>query len=242
LDQGDLVSASRWAAAQEIKFRIGDEPESKHVVGYLTVVRILIAQAWAQTGEGRDRVDPVWDDKLEKALRSLTGLLQAAEAHSQIARATEIQILQAMILQALGRLEQALLVLGRVLSITAPIGQIRAIVSKGAPIEKLLRQAIARGTIETSGVGWDYVNKLMAAFKQTAPPPDRSVSSLIEPLTERELEVLRLVAAGLSNREIADELSLAVGTVKRHANNIYGKLNVHKRIQAVARARELGLL
>ncbi len=245
LNQGDLASASRWAAAQETRFSIGDEPESKHVVEYLTVVRILIAQAWAQAGTECDRVDPIWDDKLEKALRSLTGLLQAAEAHNQIARATEIQIIQAMLLQALGRLEQALLVLGRVLSLTEPIGQIRAIVGKGAPMEKLLRQAIARGIIETSRVSWDYVNKLLAAFKQTThslPLSSSLADSLIEPLTERELEVLRLITAGLSNREIADELSLAVGTVKRHTNNIYGKLNVHKRTQAVACARELGLL
>ena len=107
----------------------------------------------------------------------------------------------------------------------------RVFVSKGAPMQKLLRQAAARG------IAVERVGKLLAAFKQVASP-----SPLIEPLSERELQVLRLITAGLSNREIAAELVLTVGTVKRHASNIYGKLNVHKRTQAVARARELGLL
>jgi LuxR family maltose regulon positive regulatory protein len=66
--------------------------------------------------------------------------------------------------------------------------------------------------------------------------------TLLEPLSERELEVLQLIASGLSNREIADRLTIAVGTAKRHASNIYAKLDVHSRVQAVARAQELGLL
>ena len=96
----------------------------------------------------------------------------------------------------------------------------------------LLRVAASRG------IALDYVSKLLAAFEEVAAPS----APLIEPLTERELEVLRLLAAGLSNREIAAQLFLAVGTVKKHTSNIYGKLNVHKRTQAVARARELGLV
>jgi LuxR family maltose regulon positive regulatory protein len=232
---GDLASASRWAAAQEDESIIGDESDSQHVIRHLMLVRILIAQAWAQTGEECDRVDPAWNDKLERALESLTGLLQRAKDHCYTARVIEIHIRQALILQALGRVEQALPALERVLAITESGGHVRVFVGKGAPMEKLLRQAAARG------IAVERVGTLLTAFKQVASPPF-SASLLIEPLSKRELEVLRLIAAGLSNQEVAAELVLTVGTVKRHASNIYGKLNVHKRTQAVARARELGLL
>jgi LuxR family maltose regulon positive regulatory protein len=111
----------------------------------------------------------------------------------------------------------------------------------------LLRQAQSRG------IRLDYVNKLLAAFN-TGGPADKETEQespllhhppaplLIEPLTERELELLRLVAGGRSNQEIAQALFLAVGTVKKHLNNIFGKLGVNSRTQAVARARELDLL
>ena len=107
---------------------------------------------------------------------------------------------------------------------------------EGAPMMELLRQAGSRG------VAPQYVSKLLSEFDRiprTAPIPKQP---LIEPLSERELQVLRLVAAGKSNLEIAAELVLAVGTVKAHNSNIYGKLGVRSRTQAVARARELNLL
>jgi LuxR family maltose regulon positive regulatory protein len=104
----------------------------------------------------------------------------------------------------------------------------------------LLRQAAFRG------IAPDYVARLLAMFKAEAGGQDQtekmSGSLLIEPLTARELEVLQLIAAGHSNQEIAEILLLAVGTVKRHISNIYAKLNVEKRTQAVACARELGLI
>jgi LuxR family maltose regulon positive regulatory protein len=230
---GDLASASRWAAAQD-ESSIRNKPYSEYVVRYLMLVRILIAQAWAHTDEGCDRVDSVWEDKLEKALKLLAELLQDAEEHCYTARAIEIQLRQALILQALGRVEQALPVLERVLAITESGGHVRIFVNKGALMGKLLRQAAARG------IAVERVGQLLTAFKQAVFPLFSPL--LIEPLSERETEVLRLIATGLSNREIAAELVLTVGTVKRHASNIYGKLNVHKRTQAVARARELGLL
>jgi LuxR family maltose regulon positive regulatory protein len=228
---GDLASASRWAAAQESELNVRGEYDVQNAQRYLLWMMILITQAWAQTDAGRERVDPDLADKLESALKLLARLLPAAEVHCHVARAIEIQIRQALILQALGRVEPALRVLERVLSITESEGHVRAFVNKGPPMAKLLRQAAARG------IAVERVGQLLAAFGQPAPP-----SPLIEPLTGRELEVLRLVAAGLSNREIAEELFLTVGTVKRHASNVYGKLNVNKRTQAVARARELGLL
>lgn len=101
----------------------------------------------------------------------------------------------------------------------------------------LLQQAGA------AGISPDYVQRLLAAFVAKGQPPlPARPQPLVEPLSERELEVLRLVAAGLSNREIAEELVVAVSTVKSHANHIFGKLGVKSRTQAVAQAKELGLL
>ena len=108
---------------------------------------------------------------------------------------------------------------------------------------QLLSEAAAHGMMP------DYIAKLLAVFEaeqkseDTSSPPSVSPSQpLIEPLSERELEVLRLVAQGLSNREISERLFLALSTVKGHNQNIFGKLDVQRRTEAVARARELGLL
>jgi LuxR family maltose regulon positive regulatory protein len=236
LEQGDLATPALWAAAQEGKLSLKDEPDSKHAARYLALVRVLITQAWAQSGEGRDRVSPAWEDKLRRALEILARLLQTAETEDQVMRAIEILILRALALQTLGRIDQALAALAQAISIAEPGGYVRIFVAKGSLMKELLRKAAARG------VAADYVNKLLAAFREDGPVPLAHSPSLIEPLTKRELEVLRLIAAGLSNREIAGELFLAVGTVKKYTSNIYGKLSVRKRIQAVARARELGLL
>jgi LuxR family maltose regulon positive regulatory protein len=100
----------------------------------------------------------------------------------------------------------------------------------------LLRDAAQRGITP------DYVARLLRAFIETSGAVPVTQQALIEPLSERELEVLRLVATGKSNRQVADELILATGTVKKHLNNIYGKLQVNNRTQCVARARELRLL
>jgi LuxR family maltose regulon positive regulatory protein len=100
----------------------------------------------------------------------------------------------------------------------------------------LLRQA------ESRGVAPDYVGQLLAAFGEAAFRVAPTAQLLPEPLSERELEILRLVAAGLTTQEIAEELVIAVGTVRTHLKNIYGKLDAHSRVQAVERARALNLL
>jgi LuxR family maltose regulon positive regulatory protein len=115
----------------------------------------------------------------------------------------------------------------------------------GPALIPVLRQAA------TQGIAPETVGKLLAALEEAGGSPARArpgapsgtiSSALIEPLSDRELEVLRLVAAGLANAEIAEQLFLAVGTVKRHVFNLYGKLGANSRTSAVARARELGLL
>jgi LuxR family maltose regulon positive regulatory protein len=140
-------------------------------------------------------------------------------------------------------------VLERSLALAKPEGYLRLFVDMGSPMAALLRQAAARG------VEPDYVHKLLDAFPVQAgagrsvtsgihsPFGRRSVpASLVEPLTERELEVLRLVAEGLSNREIAERLVVAIGTVKAHIHSICGKLDAQNRTQALVRAQQLGLL
>jgi LuxR family maltose regulon positive regulatory protein len=211
--QGNLTAASRWV--RESGLSADDEPDHQYMVEYSILVRVLIAQG-----------------KLDEALGLLARLLEMAEVAGAILVVIEILALQAMALQAQGKDVQALTALERALSLAEPEGYVRIFIDEGAPMAALLR------TVASRGIALDYVGKLLAALGETAPP----VTPLAEPLSERELEVLRLLAAGLSNREIAAELFLAVGTVKKHTSNIYSKLNVSKRTRAVARARELGLL
>jgi LuxR family maltose regulon positive regulatory protein len=130
-----------------------------------------------------------------------------------------------------------------------PGGFIRSFVDEGPPMARLLSEAVVRGIMP------DYVGELLAAFGSTdeirrtakAGLPASSVtqrppSSLVEPLSEREIEVLGLIAEGLTNQEVADRLYLSLHTVKTHARNIYGKLGVKNRAEAVARGKAVGIL
>ena len=133
--------------------------------------------------------------------------------------------------------------LERALSLAELEGYVRTFVDEGAPMAALLRRAASRGVAAT------YVSKLLDALEAEAPmrrgptgPAAPVAQPLEEPLSEREFEVLRLVADGLSNRDIAQELVVTTGTVKKHINNIFTKLNVRSRIQAVSQAREFNLL
>jgi len=154
--------------------------------------------------------------------------------------AISILILQALILQSQGEHDQALATLERALSLAEPEGYVRAFVGAGAPMGELLRQAAARG------IRLDYVRKLLAALNSEPAAERRTsrlgLSALTEPLSERELEVLRLLATHLSSVEVARELVVSVNTARSHIKKIYGKLDVHTRADAVRRAEKLGLL
>jgi LuxR family maltose regulon positive regulatory protein len=181
----------------------------------------------------------ILQERLDEAQRLLAWLLEAAEAVGRTRSVVEIQALQALTRGAQGQIEPAMNSLQQALSLGAAVGYVRLFVDEGRPMAELLRQAMARGIVP------GYVGELQSAFEARERPPlpaSPSVSHLVEPLSARELEVLQLVAAGRSNREAAEQLFIATSTIKKHLENIYGKLEVHSRTEAVARARELNLL
>jgi LuxR family transcriptional regulator, maltose regulon positive regulatory protein len=145
--------------------------------------------------------------------------------------------------EALSEEARTLADLGRALALAEPEGYVRTFVDLGAPMATLLRRAASGGSSE-------YAGRLLVAFQQpsehgasrAASGSPRAVELLPEPLSERELEVLRLVAAGKPNREISGQLFVSVDTVKKHLTHVFRKLGVSSRTQAVARARELGLV
>jgi LuxR family maltose regulon positive regulatory protein len=149
-----------------------------------------------------------------------------------------IQIQRALAYQALGNEAGAIKAVSEALSLAEPGGYVRVFVDEGKSMAQLLRQSPASGVLPA------YVAKLRAAFSEprAAPETPATAPTLVEPLSQREMEVLRLLAAGLSNPEIADELVIAVSTVRSHCKSIYGKLAVHRRWDAVLRAQELGLI
>lgn len=167
-----------------------------------------------------------------RALELLAPLAEAAGAAGRLGTLIEIGVLQALAFQALSRPADALAVVGRALALAEPEGYVRLFLEEGAPMAALLR------AVPGQSAGGAYAQRLLSAFPpQLAEPPAQMQS-----LTDREQEILRLMAAGLTNDEIAHRLYISLPTVKRHISNAYGKLRVTHRTQALARARELKLL
>jgi ATP/maltotriose-dependent transcriptional regulator MalT len=237
LAQGDLRAASGWAETSGL--RADDAPHYPREDEYLTLARLLIAQGRADTGS----------DHLHTALRLLDRLLAAAEAVARTGSAIEIHILRTLALHAQGDLGGALGAITRALALAEPEGYIRIFVDEGAPLAALLHEARQRQ------IAPKYVSRLLTAFgelrieneelrKASSTPSSQFsiLNSQFEVLTDREREVLGLLVAGASNREIALKLILSLGTVKKHINIIFGKLGVQSRTQVIAKARELQLL
>ncbi len=184
------------------------------------------------------------------ALEVLTPLRHAVEATGWMGIAIELLGLESLALHGLGQREAAHITLHRALTLAAPEGYTRVFVEMGTGMTALLREVLDEGIMP------DYVQSLLQVTScklQVADSNALSIhspnsqlltlnSQLLEPLSDRELEILRLIETGDTNREIADRLYIAVSTVKTHINNLYGKLGVANRVQALARARELGLL
>jgi LuxR family maltose regulon positive regulatory protein len=166
---------------------------------------------------------------------------QQAEAKKMAGRLLLVMAVQSVALFAQGEKVHAVQVLTEALALAEPGGYIRLFVDEGDAMAELLSAAAAQG------IRPDYVNKLLAVFKgemkeERPAAPVSGTSFLIEPLSQRELEILKLIAQGLSNREIGERLFLALDTIKGHNRKIFDKLQVQSRTEAITRARELGLL
>jgi LuxR family maltose regulon positive regulatory protein len=190
----------------------------------LSQARVLIAQ-----------------DDSSAALAVLEPLRQQMEARGWADERLKTMVLQAIALRAHGEKDKAEQLLGEALALAQPGGFIRIFVDEGVPMAQLLSEAAAHGIMP------DYITKLLSAFEYEKQRSENKsyplpVQGLIEPLSQRELTMLHLIALGLSNREISERLFLALSTVKGHNRNIFDKLQVQSRTEAVARARELGLL
>ena len=235
LKQGRPDKVRAWAAERGLS--LADEVSYLHEFEHLTLARLEIA------------------NPLVTAL--LARLLQAAEAQKRQGSALDILLVQALAHEAQGNRSQALAALKGALSLAEPEGYISIFVDEGEPMRMLIadfRYSIEKQMSSSAHAQLGYTGKLLAAFaplvnKQSTTPVlaagasvNNPKSEMVEPLSERELEVLRLVARGLSNREISERLFLAVNTVKGHNQKIFDKLQVQSRTEAVARARELGLL
>jgi LuxR family maltose regulon positive regulatory protein len=224
LGSGNLNAALQWA--QERGFSIDDKLDGSHEVEYIALAHILIAQ-----------------NKLDEADRLLQRLIEDAKAGDRVYMMIEMRLMRALIFTAKQDKAAALAELKLALSLAEPGGLIMIFVSKGKPVAELLEEICAvkkRDHDDTkAGFSLSYAKKIGSVFKAATPP---KIEGLMDPISERELEVLYLIAAGLSNREIADKLFISLNTVKTHTKNINSKLDVNSRIKAVARAKELGLL
>lgn len=221
LAQGDVQEAVHWAEGRGLTE--GDEPYYARELEYLLLVRILLSR-----------------NLPDRALTLLENLGAAAEAQKRIGSLIEIQVLQVLGFQAAGKENQAMNVLAQALVQAEPEGYMRTFVDEGPRMAALLHRAASRG------IASDYAAELLAAFpsvdQQFQPSSPAVTFSFDKPLSERELEVLNLLAIGATNQEIAEQLSIALTTARKHVSNILSKLRVHNRTQAVSRGRDLGLL
>src|SRR5438270_3071465 len=227
--QGRVGEALDWAREQGLS--VHDDLSYLHEFEHITLARMLLAQ---YTSDRAVRF-------LREAMGLLERLLQAAEAGERTGSMIEILVLQALAHQMQGDIPAALAPLERALSLAEPEGYVRVFVDEGPPMAVLLEAAAKHGDPAWgAGNAPNYVRQLLTAFGSASDrTPVKQV--LIEPLSERELEVLRLLGTDLNGPEIARELVVSLNTLHTHTKNIYSKLGVNTRRAAVSRAEELDL-
>jgi LuxR family transcriptional regulator, maltose regulon positive regulatory protein len=245
LAQGDVAGATaRLAKTSQLAHQfdfVRQLPElaAAQVLSLLRQGKVAAAAQLAQSHElplSRARLDLAQANPAA-ALALLAAARQQAEAKDWADERLKAMVLQTLAFQALGRPDQAVDLLAEVLALAEPDGFVRTFIDEGLPMAQLLSTAAARGIKPV------YVRQLLAGFEaKVQPRAEKSAQPLVEPLSQRELEVLQLIAQGLSNHEIGERLFLALSSVKGHNQRIFAKLQVQRRTEAVARARELGLL
>jgi LuxR family maltose regulon positive regulatory protein len=220
--QGNLSAA--WGWAREHGVTAADELSYLHEFEHTTLARLLLAQGT------RDRAD----DRIAAAIELTERLLAAADDGGRKGSAIDILVVQALARHARDEVTGALDSLARAVALAEPEGYVRVFLDEGPPMTALLRLAAKERKAPR------YVRRLLAAAVAEGPTPVEQ--PLIEPLSERELEVLRLLESELDGPEIARELTVSLATVRTHTRSIYAKLGVNSRRAAVRRAGELGLL
>ncbi|MBN1937816.1 MAG: hypothetical protein JW934_24370, partial [Anaerolineae bacterium] len=232
LQAGEPDKVIRWVEGTKAAFASGKRGQ-RLPAAFVGTLQTMLARAYLA------------QDKAEEALTVLRPLLGPAETAGAFLHVIEICALEALALHAVGDTPAALTALERSLALAEPEGYVRVYLNAGLPMAVLLREAASQDAHA------EYVNKLLAAFEvwacgrmgePTPTSPHLHPPILPDPLTPREHDVLRLISQGLSNEDIAKKLFIALNTAKRHTSSIYGKLDVKSRTQAIARARELGLL
>ncbi len=232
LARGEVAEAARWADGRGLK--AGGEPSYPREGEYLVLARVLLAQ-----------------QEPGKALGLLDRLHALAAAQGRTGSLIEIEALQALARQAAADQTGALEALAEALSLAHPEGYVRVFADEGAPMARLLGRLTAAQRGGEAGLPSEvpphYLDRLTRAFqpggeRAAAPRTTGEMIVVADLLTDREMQVLRLLAAGRSNKQIADELVVVQDTVKKHVGHILDKLGAANRTQAVARARALGLL
>jgi LuxR family maltose regulon positive regulatory protein len=225
--QGRLREVFDWVREQGLS--VDEELSYLREFEHLTLAKALTAQY------RRDGIN----HSIRKAIQLLNRMLKAAQDGGRAGSAIEILILKALAHQVQGDIPSALASLKGALTLAEPEGYVHIFVDQGPVMARLLYEALSENIEST------YIHRLLAAFPDEEPhktDAPKSQVELIEPLSERELEVLQLIAEGLTNQEIADRLYLSLHTIKIHARNIYAKLGVKNRTQATAKGKIMGLL
>jgi LuxR family transcriptional regulator, maltose regulon positive regulatory protein len=225
---GRVEEAARWTREQGLTDQ--DEVSYLREGDHLVLARVLLAQG-----------------QPDRALGLLERLDALAASQGRTGSLIQIRALRALALQAADEHQGALTLLAETLEPAAPEGNVRVFADEGPPMAALLRSLLGtrRRARAAAGAGTEHLHRVIQAFQPATAQSDstgRTGLGLIEPLTDRELEVLRLLAAGRRNREIAAELVVTLETVKKHTSHIFAKLGAANRTEAVAHARRLGLI
>ncbi|MCB0183885.1 MAG: hypothetical protein KDE31_06455, partial [Caldilineaceae bacterium] len=252
LAQGDAAAAATLLAEAE---QFVQQQHFDHWLGEISAVRIqaLLHQgalaAAAQVAAAHDlplsqaRIHLMQNDP-QAALRLLAPVRQQVEANDWADQRLQVLLLQALAQQAAGESTQAVQMVGEALALAAPGGLLRPFVDTGSPMATLLREAVQEGVAPL------FAQQVLAAFGETAvaqppiarPSPQSTAQPLLDPLSERELDVLKLLTTALTGPEIARELMVSLNTMRTHTKNIYAKLGANSRQTAVRRAEELKLI